>query len=332
MYDPKLPSLPRALDDVALPALFQRTPGLHLSGPASQCTVRHQVLKHKPGKHCVIRYTLYPNGRDRPPKISLIGKLYRDQRGAERFKKMHLLWHAAQQQQPDARPGMPEPVAYLPELGMILMSCIPGRDLYAFIGQADVSEPIRRTAANLGKLHALKIPSLDTSGLAEHLVKFCRPGPQALAEAYPEFNGVIQDIMTALAKIDRESWPLCPVHGDLNFGQVLMDGQRLNFIDFDGLCNAHPALDVGNFLAAVRVYFPAQYPNLEAIFIETYLKYQPDAMLAGLSHYLALAFFRRATIHHRSLGNRHTAAVDEIAKIGALLETAAAQLENPVKA
>ncbi len=332
MHDPKLPTLPRALDAAALPALFRRIPGLHLSVVASADSVRARLLKHKPGKHGVIHYTLSRNGGDGGETIHWIGKLYRDQRGAERFEKLQMLWAAAQQQPAAMRPGMPEPVAYLPELGMILMSCVPGRDLYALIGQNDVSGAIRQTAANLGKLHALKIPALTSPQLADHLVKLCRPGPQALAEAYPEFTGVIQDILTGLAKIDREDGPRCPVHGDLNFGQVLIDGSQVHFIDFDGICNAHPALDVGNFLAAVRVYFPARYPELETQFIETYLQYQPNAMLGGLPSYRALAFFRRAMICHRNRASGPAATTNEVTKIGTLLQMAATQLEIPEKA
>ena len=43
-----------------------------------------------------------------------------------------------------------------------------------------------------------------------------------------------------------------PTHGTFNSEQVLIDGERIGFIDFDDYCMAEPALDVGLFLAAIK--------------------------------------------------------------------------------
>lgn len=41
-------------------------------------------------------------------------------------------------------------------------------------------------------------------------------------------------------------------HGTFNPEQVLIDGERIGFIDFDDYCMAEPALDVGLFRSAIK--------------------------------------------------------------------------------
>jgi aminoglycoside phosphotransferase (APT) family kinase protein len=43
-----------------------------------------------------------------------------------------------------------------------------------------------------------------------------------------------------------------PTHGTFNPEQVLIDGDRIGFIDFDDYCMAEPPLDVGLFRSAIK--------------------------------------------------------------------------------
>jgi thiamine kinase-like enzyme len=42
-------------------------------------------------------------------------------------------------------------------------------------------------------------------------------------------------------------------HGDYTYTQVIFEGQQAGLVDFDSICQAEPALDLGHFLAYVRV-------------------------------------------------------------------------------
>ena len=46
--------------------------------------------------------------------------------------------------------------------------------------------------------------------------------------------------------------PAVPTHGTFNPEQILIDGERIGFIDFDDYCMAEPALDVGLFRSAIK--------------------------------------------------------------------------------
>jgi aminoglycoside phosphotransferase (APT) family kinase protein len=46
--------------------------------------------------------------------------------------------------------------------------------------------------------------------------------------------------------------PAVPAHGTFRPAQVVLDGPRIGFIDFDGFCLAEPAMDVALFRASLR--------------------------------------------------------------------------------
>src|SRR3712207_8430077 len=54
------------------------------------------------------------------------------------------------------------------------------------------------------------------------------------------------------AAAECDPLPLVPSHGDLTPGQILFDGARPGLLDFDTVCQAEPALDLGQFLAYLR--------------------------------------------------------------------------------
>jgi aminoglycoside phosphotransferase (APT) family kinase protein len=89
------------------------------------------------------------------------------------------------------------------------------------------------------------------------------------------------------------------VHGDLGLDQIFATDERAFFIDFDGACLSHPALDLGNFLVALQVHFGAQSDLLVRVFLESYLAQQSPRMLTGLRTYQAFTYLRRATICFR---------------------------------
>jgi aminoglycoside phosphotransferase (APT) family kinase protein len=58
-----------------------------------------------------------------------------------------------------------------------------------------------------------------------------------------------------IAALAGRSEPLLPrlSHGDFKHEQLLVDGRRNALVDFDAICQAEPGLDLGKFLAHLRV-------------------------------------------------------------------------------
>jgi Ser/Thr protein kinase RdoA (MazF antagonist) len=70
----------------------------------------------------------------------------------------------------------------------------------------------------------------------------------------PSFGDRAQSWLEGIAASAGESEPLkpCLSHGDFKHEQLLFDGARSGLVDFDSICQAEPALDVGKFLAHLR--------------------------------------------------------------------------------
>ncbi|MDZ7291892.1 MAG: aminoglycoside phosphotransferase family protein [candidate division KSB1 bacterium] len=298
--DRKLPGLATALNDDEMRLLFssslRRTPDF---GQITPLQVRHQVLKYTPGKRCVIEYRLHTKNEGSPP-LRLIGKMYRKDRGRIIFENLRHLWEISHRNGVAGKSlGMPEPLAYLPEIGMVLQSAVPGRQLSDFSPQDDLPEAIRHVAENLAVLHGLPVAAGEKRTIADHLAKYCHSGLEALMAALPESAPLVEGIVAALAEESLQRAPLCPIHGDLGLAQIFIAENRAYFIDFDGFGLSHAALDLGNFLVTLQVHFGSKSSELAQVFLESYLANQPPQFLTGLRAYQAFACLRRAVICFR---------------------------------
>jgi len=70
----------------------------------------------------------------------------------------------------------------------------------------------------------------------------------------PELAGAIDPLLERLEALAAEqpADAAVPTHGTFSPEQVLIDGQHIGLIDFDNMCMAEPAMDVGLFRAAIK--------------------------------------------------------------------------------
>lgn len=258
---------------------------------------RCELLKYVPGKRGVIAYHLAsPCAEWDGGKI--FGKIYRKERGLAVFNALQTLWRSAQQWQSGF--AMPEPLAYAENLGMVLQRAARGRALAEFSHPDDLFVALQRTAKNLAALHGLPIRLGEEKTFQDHLRKYCHPGPDVLAEAHPALAPLVRELVdTMITDASLRRAELCPVHGDLNLTQIFITEEQAIFIDFDGFCRAHAALDVGNFLVTLAERFGERSGELRHGFLEAYLSATPTHMLHGLRVYQAFAYLRRAMIAFR---------------------------------
>jgi len=299
MTDRKLPGLECALNNEVM--RLRLSPGRERGrGEDAVSQVQSRILKYTPGKRCVIEYRLELGENQHGPQ-RLIGKLYRKDRGQVIFENLCNLWEAANgNERPGMYFGMPKPVAYLSDIGMVLQGVVPGRQLSTFSTPEELSAAVRYVAENLAALHGLAVAAGEKRALHDHIKKYCHPGPRVLKAARPELAPLVENILTALAQNeDLNRAPICPIHGDLNLAQIFITADRAFFIDLDGFCFSHAALDVGNFLITLKAHFGARSEELTRIFLDGYLSHQPPQILAGLRVYQALACLRRAVICYR---------------------------------
>jgi len=293
--DRKLPGLAAALQ----PAAVRLQLAAHLPEMIDQgCELHIELLKHTPGKRCVIAYDFFAAGRCQ----RLIGKLYRHDRGRAIFTNMCQLWQVAQSVTP--RFYLPRPLAYLAEWGMVLQEAAPGIRADCLLPHKTFAHTVAATARNLAALHccALDLERRDT--LTLHLQKYCHPGAEYLMADLPEERSRLAAILTQLRE-DRSvaAMRLCPVHGDLGLTQIFSTADHVTFIDFDGLCCSHAALDLCNFIIVLQTHLGDNSKTLITLFLEHYDRLRPLEEITGVRQYQALIYLRRAMIAWRQ---RHT--------------------------
>jgi hypothetical protein len=230
----------------------------------TSCTPK--ILSYKPGSRCIIRYDLqYSPSSDPSDRSSevMIGKVYRKGSKAQNaYEGMLTLWHSPLMHGDEVT--IAEPIAVFPDSKMMLQTAIPGElsleDLLKSVidkpneeAQEKLYQYMRKTAIGLAAFHRsgaaygkhveLEERFTDLHGLTHRLTILL-----------PEFEGSILSFLKQL-----ETWAslypeeqAVPTHGTFNPEQVLIDGERIGFIDFDDYCMAEPALDVGLFLSAIK--------------------------------------------------------------------------------
>ncbi len=296
MTDRKLPGLGRALDhESMLPVLAA---ALGCAGePVLLSRVRAELLKYVPGKRGVIAYHLSFSD-PACDECTVFGKLYRKDRGRMIFETLQALWQTAQTERSSF--ALPQPLAYVAELGLVLQTAAPGRALTTLSQPDELFAAIQHTAKSLAALHRLPVGMGQMKTFADHLEKYCHPGPEALAEAHPELAPAVLDLIAMMnADAGLRAAELCPLHGDLNLAQIFITENQAVFIDFDGFCRSHAALDVGNFLVTLAEHFGEKSGELRHAFLEAYLSANANRTLPALRTYQAFAYLRRAVISLR---------------------------------
>ena len=259
--DPSMPQIAMALDKRRAGPLFKR--GFrNLLAPDQVLRIRKiEVLRHKPGKRCVIRFDVFtePPG-DPEQSFAILGKTRANRAPVTPYNLQIAFCHAGFGAQSADGISVPEPVGIIDELQMWFQRKAPGQTATTLITPAsDVSLP-KKIAEAAAKIHRANIPTEKTHSIADEL--------RILKECFAAVSLRRRDLAHRIAalsiKIEKASSrltsrPTVGIHRDYYADQILFDGSQLFVLDFDLYCLGDPALDIGNFIGhlteqALRLY------------------------------------------------------------------------------
>jgi thiamine kinase-like enzyme len=161
--------------------------------------------------------------------------------------------------------ALPQSLAFRPDLQLSLLTAVPGAPRIPQLLKARLAgaapEPgltlesaIAASARIAASLHASpsklgRRRTLDDERAA------LREKIAAVLHVAPELGARFQGWLERIEAYAEESDPLrlCLSHGDFTHAQLIFDGERSGLVDFDTICQAEPALDLGQFLAYLRV-------------------------------------------------------------------------------
>ena len=221
----------------------------------------------------------------------MVAKFYnaRTDRGRQVFKAMGRLWSDGFGGRSQDR--IPEPIAYLPEWRAVLMEDVPGTSLSLLDGERRIVGTAAAGRA-LAKLHRcpLEVPGQHT---VDDEIALLAGWVRLVGDVYPD---LCDETAAALGTV-RNTLDGCGdfeptlVQRDFYEKQVLVDGERTALIDFDTLCLGDPALDLGNFLAHLKL------AELQGTVDAAPLK---EAFLAGYCAGVSAALHRRIDAYTKS--------------------------------
>ncbi|MCE7986884.1 MAG: aminoglycoside phosphotransferase family protein [Caldilinea sp. CFX5] len=191
---------------------------------------------------------------DAPQPLTLFGKAYYNDDGAETYRLMNLLW--AEKQGHGLR--IAQPLAYDPQTRILWQKGLPGRTLLSYpLGSPVFNELLQEAARSVARLHRAMLPCARQSRLADWVVQLCSI-QQLLEDRHPASQATVAALVAALhhqaPTVDRA--PAVTLHGDLHLQNFLVDetasvGQRVALIDLDNLSTGSPWRDLGSFCAGL---------------------------------------------------------------------------------
>ena len=263
--DEALPVLPRLTDPQQACTLLEQSiragsqgyPDLRIQS----CTPR--VMRYKPGSRCTILYRLQygPDASDTWPDV-VIAKTYQGDKGRIADEGMRKLWESPLSKGDIVT--IAEPLAYVPDLKLLVQGPIREeqtlKELIRSALRAGAPEALeelyhytRMTAAGLAALHQSGAYHGEIATWADEIAEI-REVIEQLGMSTPELVDAAAPLLRRLEEIDTQYPPdsAVPTHRSFRPAQVLIHKGKIGFIDFDGFCQAEPALDVALFCATIK--------------------------------------------------------------------------------
>ncbi len=269
-------------------------------------TLNIEVLRQRKSR-CVIAYrmTIHDHNQECHLPFHVIGKIFKGKKGEEVHANMKKLWKGGFGECAPDGLSIPEPLAYLPGLSMLVQTEVPGRQAGLLLKTQPTMKLVRQLARTLGKLHSASITPPRHWKFEDHILR-CHPAPQVLTAAYPSIQKKVDYLLDSTRCIS-ESFshvPLAPVHGDFHLGQVHLHDNRSWLLDLDGLGLGDPALDLGNVIISLRgklKKLPEQErpAYIEGFYQEYFQEMDPD-IAQRIPLYEALSYLRRCCKKQRT--------------------------------
>lgn len=187
----------------------------------------------------------------------VIAKMFSDHLGWQSFETTVRLWNTGFNR--ESRYQVPEPIAFFPDVNLLLMRQVPGIPMAAAL-EPDRSHELvgycRRAAQWLAALHRssllfgkteTEVQALKLFRLATRLVK--------AASLHREQLDMMRDLLDVISgRISALSSrrPLVQTHGRYHHDHVFVSNEATVVIDLDRCCPSDPGKDVAEFISVLR--------------------------------------------------------------------------------
>ena len=300
--DAGLPQLRAALDPVVAERALLRC--LPPSYTQDRCRLRSiEVLRHKPGRRCLVAYELeWPTSQNIVRQV-LLGKIRAKGLDRRTFDLVTALHDGGWDENSGDEISVPRALAILPELAMWLQPKMAGESAASLLLRPGGNLLAGRLAEALAKLHRT-IVGIDRKHTIADELGILEDRLSRVAREQPSWAPRLANMVRRC----RDMASLLParagtgIHRDFYPDQALVCGARLYLLDFDLYCQGDPALDAGNFLAHMAELAlrqrgsAAALADREQVFFARYRQLSGHQQLAAVQIYRLLSLMRHIYI------------------------------------
>ncbi|MGM3304804.1 aminoglycoside phosphotransferase family protein [Anabaena sp. WFMT] len=290
--DSKMPFLSAAIDLVQVEECFSRC----LLIAQNTRLQKVEVIRHKPGRRCLIEYELI---NDFGQKITLIGKVRAKGTDFRSYELQRSLWETGFGDDSVDGISVPEPVGVIPEWQMWLQRKVEGVTFTQLLTPNNCVFWAERIAKAAHKLHATNILPRRSHTMNDEL-RILHERIPLVIQKYPQWQERLEKVLAECDYLGNNTPEpkLCGIHRDFYPDQLIINNERLYLIDLDLYCQGNPALDIGNFIGHIQEYSLRVFGNsgdlcdLETSLIEKFIELTSNDLRVAIASYSTLTLVR----------------------------------------
>lgn len=274
-----------------------------------------EVVRHKPGRRCMIRYDLDTHNGKQSRRQSLLGKIRARGFDSRTYELTRKLWQGKFGADCADAIRVPEPVGAIPELNMWVQRRVEAKPLAEQLDAPNAEDLCFIAAVALFKLHSRGPQPMRRHDQNDE-IRILDTALNGVKGQLPYFLERIEKVQQACHDSARrlDKFTPAPVHRDFYPDQLLVSGGSVWLLDLDLYAEGDPAVDAGNFVAHLQEtslrrfgHFHA-YAHLERAFLDGYRAASGRALSFSLQSYVTLALARHIAISRRISSRHHTTA------------------------
>ncbi len=295
--DGLIPTLVDATDPHKITSILAQTLPEALSDKFLIKDVRLLLAHYGRYKRCVLRYSIegIQTETQTPQNVTVYGKVDADGLGGLTVPVISALREKLLEPEMPYRFRIPLSLGYFPDLQLLLMEALPGKPFFKELlktwtgnsqgngNDVPLEEAVRTCALIAVTLHGSKI-KLGRQTTLEIQVDKLKEEADVLHQVFPDVGAQVKSWIDQTVEFAKAypAMPLCFSHGDFTYTQLIFDGKAGGLVDFDTMCQAEPAQDLGQYLAYQRLniikdqdpnfpFAPEAIERLCALFLDTYI-------------------------------------------------------------
>jgi hypothetical protein len=247
-HDRTMPFLAQAINPAQVRRQFEDCQRFSNAGKTRFQLSAVRVIRHTPGRRCLIEYDLQVGNVGVPPKaLTLIGKAHAKGLDRASYNLQLALWQSGFDAASADGIGVPEPMGVIPAFHMWLQRKVPGVTAAELLVEPGGPALAGRMAEVAYKLHRTGITPFRSHTIVDEL-RTLHERLALVAHEQPGWAGSIKRILYGCARLGRmiPATPPRGIHRDFYANRIVVDGSRLYLLDLDRYCAGDPALDIGN--------------------------------------------------------------------------------------